>query len=479
MVKHIDARAEPRFTDTPWDKAPFDADLIRKIKDSGGANMTVLTKVQKHMYESAGDGNVYAVAATGSGKTVTFMAPIVDAMKRGALHSVLLLSITNALKNQHVGVATKLAGDVASVFRVEGDMGGRIRAAQHAVVVATPAAVLKMAKAPEFATWLAENVGVVVVDEVDGLMEDPMKKIEITKVAALCKTARIQAFTATHSEPSLAWMHGVNGKDLVHIDASDADATNHVHQQWTVRSQDVLPALDAILKAETATPKIMIFFNTNMFAEFAHNYLTLAGHKDLYRMHSRMGSSGKLTRAQNDFSACTRCIVLCSDVAARGMDFPQVSLVIQVGFTPVDKYLQRIGRSGRGTQAGRGVLLLNEAEAPRTLKPIASGSSADVVPYTAARLEPNAVRAQIPSSSKAYKSLFGSYTALKMSVAEIDAVVRPMFEGAGQDMSSMEAPKAKGGKRGGGAHDKDERTVLRAAAGLMVAATLMVSMMPR
>ena len=52
-----------------------------------------------------------------------------------------------------------------------------------------------------------------------------------------------------------------------------------------------------------------------------------------------------------------------SDVTARGMDYPDVSQVIQVGI-PSDKaqYVHRIGRTGRAGKGGKGILLLSEKE---------------------------------------------------------------------------------------------------------------------
>jgi superfamily II DNA/RNA helicase len=345
-----------------------------------------------------------------------------------------LLSITNVLKNQHHGVATQLAGGLATVFRIEGGKTAPdLLTAQHAVLVATPAAVLALAAKPEFGAWLKRRVGVVVIDEIDGLMQDPSKKGEVTRVAELCGAAHVQAFTATHSTESLDWMtrvSGAGGREVVHIDASDRDATNHTHAQWTVAPRDVMPALHAILTAVPREGEVVV--------------------RKLQRMHSKMGNNKRLlANAQKEFAECERCTVLCSDVASRGMDFPGVTLVIQVGYAPADLYKQRIGRSGRGTQGGRGVLLLAAPEAGRCLAGIAKlEPPVELTSYTAATLQENAVTGRISSTRQAFKSLFGAYaTALKWRPDQTDAVARPMFEGAGQDMSGISAPEPKGGRK--------------------------------
>jgi ATP-dependent RNA helicase MSS116 len=476
---HVDATEEPRFSDVRWEDVPFDASVVRKAMASSSPELQVLTKVQRHVFEAGARDDVYAVASTGSGKTLAFVAPAVEGMLRGELKCALLLSITNVLKDQHARVASEIAEGVAAVFRVDakGSPGPRIRAAERSIVVATPAAVLKLARDPEFAEWLVQNVGLVVVDEIDALLADPSSRQAVTEVAAMCTGANVRGFTATHTDRSLAWMREVSrGERLVYVDAGDqTGASAHTHEVLIVDSEHTLPALHALLSAEADAAKIMIFFNTNMLAEFAHAYLTAAGHAGLYRMHSRMGSASKLRRAQAEFQACEECTVLCSDVAARGMDFAGVTLVVQVGYAPPDKYVQRVGRSGRGTSTGRGVLLINRAEAETTLKGL---KAEGVVPVEYALSVPeNTVNVHIPTAVKAYKSLFGAYSALKWEMDAIDEVVRPMFAGAGQDVSTWTAPEKKG-SRGGGRERKSRGQDVAAWMTLFLA-TAVLSILPR
>ncbi|KAK3019310.1 hypothetical protein RJ639_004630 [Escallonia herrerae] len=70
------------------------------------------------------------------------------------------------------------------------------------------------------------------------------------------------------------------------------------------------------------------------------------------------------TRVSDEFRESKRLILVTSDVSARGMNYPDVTLVVQVGI-PCDReqYIHRLGRTGREGKGGEGVLLLAPWEA--------------------------------------------------------------------------------------------------------------------
>lgn len=81
-----------------------------------------------------------------------------------------------------------------------------------------------------------------------------------------------------------------------------------------------------------------------------------------FEIHSKL-SQAQRTRASDDFRACKSGILFSSDVTARGMDFPNVSHVIQVGL-PRDResYIHRLGRTGRAGKEGEGWIILTPFE---------------------------------------------------------------------------------------------------------------------
>ncbi|KAL3925905.1 MAG: hypothetical protein SGILL_000082 [Bacillariaceae sp.] len=116
--------------------------------------------------------------------------------------------------------------------------------------------------------------------------------------------------------------------------------------------------------------KILVFFPASRLARFFHQFFTLgdacsgsaAANNDpadnLWEIHSRMSQSSR-ARASNSFRNARRGVLFSSDVSARGLDYPDITLVVQLGApASMQDYTHRIGRTGRAGQAGKCILVL-------------------------------------------------------------------------------------------------------------------------
>jgi ATP-dependent RNA helicase MSS116 len=82
----------------------------------------------------------------------------------------------------------------------------------------------------------------------------------------------------------------------------------------------------------------------------------------LYELHSRMSQPAR-TKTTQAFKDAKSGILVASDVVGRGMDFPNVGLVIQVGLpSSTEQYIHRVGRTARAGKDGRAVILLSQQE---------------------------------------------------------------------------------------------------------------------
>lgn len=114
------------------------------------------------------------------------------------------------------------------------------------------------------------------------------------------------------------------------------------------------------LKSEikVATPalfKAIIFAPTAALVDFYGQILEkIPGLPPVSVLHSRVSQS-KRTNVTNAFREANNGILVATDVVARGMDFPRVTNVLQVGI-PADKesYIHRLGRTARAGAEGRG-----------------------------------------------------------------------------------------------------------------------------
>jgi ATP-dependent RNA helicase MSS116 len=113
--------------------------------------------------------------------------------------------------------------------------------------------------------------------------------------------------------------------------------------------------------------KAIVFLPTvkavSYFYDIMHNFLRENNHGlRSYQLHGqlRQGARDKAVKSfKNSFSG----ILVASDVGARGMDFPNVTNVIQIGL-PMDatNYVHRVGRTARGGSTGKAVMILTKAE---------------------------------------------------------------------------------------------------------------------
>ena len=119
------------------------------------------------------------------------------------------------------------------------------------------------------------------------------------------------------------------------------------------------------MSVSTCTVQVVVFFTTARLTQlYAEAFGQFPCDMQVLEMHSRK-SQAQRTKVADQFREGTNLIMFSSDVSARGMDYPDVTAVIQVGM-PSEKaqYVHRLGRTGRAGKAGGGYLLLAEEEKP-------------------------------------------------------------------------------------------------------------------
>lgn len=157
------------------------------------------------------------------------------------------------------------------------------------------------------------------------------------------------------------------------ISESESLTHDHVDQNVVVISHmnNVFPALFELIEKGLAEAKenpdkkpfkAIVYLNTTAMTELAGE-MGFAKNKDRtfirnFSIHSGLTQSGR-TRAAENFRKSQSAVLFSSDVTARGMDFPDVTHVIQVD-CPRDRetYIHRLGRTARQQKGGEGWLLL-------------------------------------------------------------------------------------------------------------------------
>ncbi|KAI1003187.1 hypothetical protein K3495_g5019 [Podosphaera aphanis] len=330
-----------------------------------------------------------AQAKTGTGKTIAFLLPAIQNlinMKRppGSNISLVAISPTRELALQIAKEANQLLQNLPQ-YKVCVAIGGTNKNAEIKrimsgcdILIATPGRFLDHLNDNVINSKL-KQVDTLVLDEADRLLDmgfmNDLKKIvgylpdkQDTKRQGMLFSATI----APHVEKVAHLVLGKDYKFISTIPKGEVNTHQHVQQNLiTVPSlTDALPALVGNLQSEMKSYdpqnfKAIVFAPTAALADLYVKVLQkidLHTFPPLYILHSRL-SQGKRTSTTNTFRESKNGILIATDVVARGMDFPAVTHVIQVG-VPQDResYIHRLGRTARAGAEGKGTFIVSKEE---------------------------------------------------------------------------------------------------------------------
>lgn len=341
-----------------------------------------MTMVQSKSIPVALKGDdVLVKARTGTGKTLAFLTPAFHRSLQSPVSrtrtAVLAISPTRELAQQIGDEATVLLHHTVGA-RAQVVFGGtpikkdysqlRSKGAPF-LLVATPGRLLDHLTNPASGFKEAlSSLSVLILDEADHLLDMGFRQ-EIEKIMRELPTAvprQTMLFSATMPSDVRSIAQLVLRKNYALVDCVGSAKNTHEHVQQSVLispCESQLAALAFTLDQLVKTPayKIIVFFTTARLTQF---FAEVFGHmgKPVLEIHSRK-SQGHRTKMSDRFRTQSSIVMFTSDVTARGLDYPDVTSVIQVGL-PSDKnqYVHRIGRTARAGKVGNGVLLLADFE---------------------------------------------------------------------------------------------------------------------
>ncbi|KAI5419648.1 DEAD-box ATP-dependent RNA helicase 26 [Lathyrus oleraceus] len=177
---------------------------------------------------------------------------------------------------------------------------------------------------------------VLIYDEVDHLLDMGFRK-DIEKIfAAIPKQRQTLMFSATIPDEVRQVCHIAMKRDFEYINTvqeGSEDTHSQVRQMHLVAPLDKhFPLLYAILKeriADDVDYKVLVFCTTAMVTRLVADLLRELN-LNVREIHSRKPQSYR-TRVSDEFRKSKGLILVTSDVSARGVDYPDVTLVVQVG----------------------------------------------------------------------------------------------------------------------------------------------------
>jgi ATP-dependent RNA helicase RhlE len=311
--------------------------------------------------------DLLARAQTGTGKTAAFALPLIDRLvvrgrrpARLAGPRALVLVPTRELAMQVQASLTKYgaAAHLRCVVIVGGmSMRPQVQALRQGcdVVVATPGRLIDHLQQR---TVDLSTVEALVLDEADRMLDMGFLPALRRVLAVLPRDRQTLLLSATFSKEVLS-LSSQFTREPVTVDVSDAQVvattvTHRVHPVADGRKGELLRHL----VTEPAAGQTLVFCKTKRGANRVGESLDHSGVRSAV-IHGNKSQNAR-NRALADFKSGRVAVLVATDVAARGLDIPQLPLVVNYDLPLVpEDYVHRVGRTGRAGLAGRAVSLVS------------------------------------------------------------------------------------------------------------------------
>ncbi|MET0800536.1 MAG: DEAD/DEAH box helicase [Actinomycetota bacterium] len=318
--------------------------------------------IQVMVIEDATEGrDTLAKSQTGSGKTLGFAIPIVeqldpDARSRPeALVLVPTRELATQVRDEFVDIAKAKGLTVKAVYggtRVSEQSRG---VGQVHILIATPGRLDDLAQRRMVQLG---GVRIFVLDEADRMLDMGFQPQVDRIVRRLPRDRQTMFFSAT-LDGAVGRIAGVYTRDPVRheIESEGKTVDEADHRFVPVESQDKLAMLIELAHEEEPDGLTLVFVNTKRAVDSLARQLRREG-VTAVTMHGDMTQQAR-ERALQRFEDKHVGVLIATDVAARGLDLDDITLVVNYDPPQDDKgYVHRVGRTARAGRTGTGVTLV-------------------------------------------------------------------------------------------------------------------------
>src|SRR3954453_4319680 len=335
-------------------------ELLQAVFDAG---YTTPTPIQEQAIPVVATGrDVLGCAQTGTGKTASFALPMIDKLAAGRARARMPRSLI-------LEPTRELATQVEAAFEVYGRkhrlstallIGGESFADQEKkldrgldVLIATPGRMIDLFERGKI---LLSDVRILVIDEADRMLDMGFIP-DVERIVSLLPKNRQTLFFSATMPPEIRRLADAFLKDPVSVAvAPPASPAALVAQSMVVvQPEEKREALRRLVASEDVK-NALIFCNRKRDVDILQRSLSRHG-LDAAALHGDM-SQPKRTETLERFKNNEIRLLVCSDVAARGLDIQGLSHVFNFDVPyHAEDYVHRIGRTGRAGRQGRSFML--------------------------------------------------------------------------------------------------------------------------
>lgn len=323
--------------------------------------------------------DVLAEAVTGSGKTLAFALPAAELLLRPSpplrQHEpgVLALCPTRELAHQIHSVLSHLVDPSFSTQLLSGgsaiaDDVAQLHAEGANAIVGTPGRTVDAIR--RFPSLDFRRLQLLVLDEADRLLHSGFESDLELLLHRIPKQRRTALFSATQATDSHQ-LARLGLRNAVRVAVHNAESSNDPQNQWRTPPglrvfYEVLPPerklgrlLEILHSPQLAQHKCIVYLLTCACVDYFGDVLSrVAPSVHFIQLHGRMKQKQR-NSALRAFSEMDGGVLLCTDVAARGLDLPDVDWIVQLDPPQdPDAFVHRVGRTARMGRNGSALVFL-------------------------------------------------------------------------------------------------------------------------
>jgi len=305
--------------------------------------------------------DIIAGSATGSGKTLAFAAGIIQHSVKGNGIQALIMTPTRELtvqitkelikfsKYKHLHVVS-VYGGVSINPQIDG-----LRTAD--IVVGTPG---RLTDHIQRQTINLSQVKILVLDEADRMLDMGFQD-DVEMIIRQCPSKRQTLLFSATITNDVSHLSRKYMADPIKISAeTNVDPSKLRQVFYDVPDNIKFSLLVHLLKSEH-TGLVMVFCNSRKTVDFVSKNLNYAGIES-QAIHGGF-AQGKRERTMSNFHSAKAHVLVCTDVASRGLDIKGVSHIYNYDIPRDSKdYIHRIGRTARAGKEGKAVTLLSQRD---------------------------------------------------------------------------------------------------------------------